>query len=270
MPAIAQTAPELKWRLTSSFPKSLDTIFGTAQTLCRYIAEASDNKFQIQPFAAGELVPGLQALDAVTSGCDRVRAYAHLFLFRQGPDARLRHRPAVRPQHPPPAVVVGFCRRRGPRQHLAQETQRLRHSGRQLRHADGRLVPQGYRDRRRPERPEISHRRHGRAGVRAARRRAAADRARRHLSGARARHHRCGRVRRPLRRREARLLQGGQELLLPRLVGGQRHAAPVHQPGAVECPAQALPVPGAPGLRCGQHLDARQVRHGQRLGAAGA
>ena len=200
----------------------------------------------------------------------RVRAYAHLFLLRQGPDARLRHRPAVRPQQPPPAVVVGFCRRRGDRQHLAEEAQRLRHPGRQLRHADGRLVPQGDRDRRRPEGPQVPHRRHGRAGVRAARRRAAADRARRHLSGARARHHRCGRVRRSLRRREARLLQGRQELLLPRLVGGQRHAAPVHQPGEVERAAQALSVPRAPGLRCGQHLDARQVRHGQRRGAASA
>lgn len=67
-PAIAQTSPEIKWRLTSSFPKSLDTIFGTAQTLCRYVAEATDNRFSIQPFAAGELVPGLQALDAVASG----------------------------------------------------------------------------------------------------------------------------------------------------------------------------------------------------------
>lgn len=67
-PAIAQNMPEVKWRLTSSFPKSLDTIFGTAQTFCKYVAEATDNRFQIQPFAAGEIVPGLQALDAVTSG----------------------------------------------------------------------------------------------------------------------------------------------------------------------------------------------------------
>jgi TRAP-type mannitol/chloroaromatic compound transport system substrate-binding protein len=67
-PAIAQSSPEIKWRLTSSFPKSLDTIFGTAQILSKYIADATDNKFQITPFAAGELVPGLQALDAVTSG----------------------------------------------------------------------------------------------------------------------------------------------------------------------------------------------------------
>jgi len=46
-PAIAQALPEVRWRLTSSFPKSLDTIFGTAQTLCRYVAEATDGKFQI-------------------------------------------------------------------------------------------------------------------------------------------------------------------------------------------------------------------------------
>ena len=67
-PAIAQTAPEIRWRLTSSFPKSLDTIYGTAQMFAKYVAEATDNKFQIQTFAAGEIVPGLQALDAVSSG----------------------------------------------------------------------------------------------------------------------------------------------------------------------------------------------------------
>src|SRR5512140_2647638 len=67
-PAIAQSAPEIKWRLTSSFPKSLDTIFGTAQVFSKYVAEATDNKFQIQTFAAGEIVPGLQNVDAVTNG----------------------------------------------------------------------------------------------------------------------------------------------------------------------------------------------------------
>src|SRR5258708_10331421 len=66
-PAIAQGAPEIKWRLTSSFPKSLDTIFGTAQTFAKYVADATDNKFQIQTFAANEIVPGLQALDAVST-----------------------------------------------------------------------------------------------------------------------------------------------------------------------------------------------------------
>jgi TRAP-type mannitol/chloroaromatic compound transport system substrate-binding protein len=67
-PAIAQSQPEVRWRLTSSFPRSLDTIYGTAQTLAKYVAEATDNRFQIQTFSAGEIVPGLQALDAVASG----------------------------------------------------------------------------------------------------------------------------------------------------------------------------------------------------------
>lgn len=67
-PAIAQTMPELKWRLTSSFPKSLDTIYGAAEIFAKAVAEATDNKFQIQVFAGGEIVPGLQAADAVTNG----------------------------------------------------------------------------------------------------------------------------------------------------------------------------------------------------------
>src|SRR6187401_3068261 len=67
-PAIAQSMPEVKWRLTSSFPKSLDTLWGAAETISKYVGEATDNKFQITTFAAGEIVPGLQAADAVTAG----------------------------------------------------------------------------------------------------------------------------------------------------------------------------------------------------------
>ena len=67
-PAIAQSAPEIKWRLTSSFPRSLDTIYGAAEIVSKYVAEATDNKFQIQVFAGGEIVPALQALDAVQNG----------------------------------------------------------------------------------------------------------------------------------------------------------------------------------------------------------
>jgi TRAP-type mannitol/chloroaromatic compound transport system substrate-binding protein len=67
-PAIAQSMPQLKWRCTSSFPKSLDTLFGGSEIFAKAVAEATDNKFQIQVFAAGEIVPGLQALDAVTNG----------------------------------------------------------------------------------------------------------------------------------------------------------------------------------------------------------
>jgi TRAP-type mannitol/chloroaromatic compound transport system substrate-binding protein len=67
-PAIAQSAPEIKWRLTSSFPKSLDTIYGGGEYLAKRVSDLTDGKFQIQVFAGGELVPGLQALDATTNG----------------------------------------------------------------------------------------------------------------------------------------------------------------------------------------------------------
>jgi TRAP-type mannitol/chloroaromatic compound transport system substrate-binding protein len=67
-PAIAQSMPEIKWRLAASWPKSLDTLYGGCEYFCKRVAEITDNHFQIQPFAAGEIVPGLQVLDAVSNG----------------------------------------------------------------------------------------------------------------------------------------------------------------------------------------------------------
>ncbi|WEZ83232.1 TRAP transporter substrate-binding protein [Rhizobium sp. 32-5/1] len=67
-PAIAQTTPKINWRLTSSFPKSLDTIYGGAEVISKYVSEATDGNFKIQVFAAGEIVPGLQAADAAAAG----------------------------------------------------------------------------------------------------------------------------------------------------------------------------------------------------------
>ena len=52
-----------RWRLASSFPKSLDTIYGAAEMLSKRVAELTDGKFQIRVFASGDLVPGLQVLD---------------------------------------------------------------------------------------------------------------------------------------------------------------------------------------------------------------
>src|SRR5215467_6927763 len=53
-PAIAQSNPAIKWRLTSSFPKSLDTLYGAMETIARLVAEATDNQFQMQTFAGGK------------------------------------------------------------------------------------------------------------------------------------------------------------------------------------------------------------------------
>ncbi len=80
-PAIAQAQPEIKWRLASSFPKSLDTIYGAGEIIAKRVAEVTDNKFQIRVFAGGEIVPGLQVLDAVQNGtveCGHTAAYYYV------------------------------------------------------------------------------------------------------------------------------------------------------------------------------------------------
>jgi TRAP-type mannitol/chloroaromatic compound transport system substrate-binding protein len=67
-PALAQSMPELKWRMTSSFPKALDTIYGAAETFSKFVAEATDNKFQIQVYPGGEIAPPLEAANEVGKG----------------------------------------------------------------------------------------------------------------------------------------------------------------------------------------------------------
>ncbi|HXW28914.1 MAG TPA: ABC transporter substrate-binding protein [Xanthobacteraceae bacterium] len=67
-PAIAQSTPELRWRLSSSFPPSLEIIYGAAEVFTKAVAEASDSKFQIQLLPPGEAAEPLQAADAVTGG----------------------------------------------------------------------------------------------------------------------------------------------------------------------------------------------------------
>jgi len=67
-PAIAQSSPEIRWRMATSWPKSLDTLYGGAEWIGKRVAAMTDNKFQIQAFAGGEIVPGLQVLDAVQNG----------------------------------------------------------------------------------------------------------------------------------------------------------------------------------------------------------
>ncbi len=84
-PAIAQSMPEIKWRLTASWPKSLDTLFGSCEAFAKYVSEASDGKFQIQTFAAGEIVPGLQTLDAVQNGTVEMGHTAYYYYIGKDP-----------------------------------------------------------------------------------------------------------------------------------------------------------------------------------------
>jgi TRAP-type mannitol/chloroaromatic compound transport system substrate-binding protein len=84
-PALAQSMPEIKWRMTTSWPKSLDTIYGACEIFAKAVAEATDNKFQISVFAAGEIVPGLQAADAVSAGTVEMCNTASYYYFGKDP-----------------------------------------------------------------------------------------------------------------------------------------------------------------------------------------
>ena len=84
-PAIAQGAPEVKWRLASSFPKSLDTIYGAAELISRRVAAATNNKFQIQVFAGGEIVPPFGVVDAVQNGTVQAAHTAPYYFWGKDP-----------------------------------------------------------------------------------------------------------------------------------------------------------------------------------------
>ncbi len=85
MPAIAQSMPTVRWRMPSSFPKSLGTLYGGAEYICNKVAAITDNKFQIRPFAPGEIVPALQVLDAVQAGTVEVGHTASYYYVGKDP-----------------------------------------------------------------------------------------------------------------------------------------------------------------------------------------
>jgi TRAP-type mannitol/chloroaromatic compound transport system substrate-binding protein len=77
----ADEAPAIRWRLASSFPKSVDAIYGAAERLARRVGEITGGKFQIRVFAGGEIVPGLQVMDAVGQGtveCGQTAGYYYV------------------------------------------------------------------------------------------------------------------------------------------------------------------------------------------------
>lgn len=58
----------VRWRLASSFPNSLDTIFGAANVFAQKVKEATNGKFEISVHAGGELIPPFGVVDAVQQG----------------------------------------------------------------------------------------------------------------------------------------------------------------------------------------------------------
>src|SRR5258706_9728020 len=89
-PAIAQSAPALRWRLATTFPKSLDTLYGACEMFSKAIAELSDQKFQIGVFGPGEIVPPFQVLDAVGNNTVEM-GNSLILLHRQGSGVCIRN-----------------------------------------------------------------------------------------------------------------------------------------------------------------------------------
>ena len=80
-PNLASAQPQVLWRSAGSFPKSTDVLWGVQEMISRRVAELTGGAFQIRPFAAGELVPALQVMDAVGAGnveCGYTSAYYYL------------------------------------------------------------------------------------------------------------------------------------------------------------------------------------------------
>ena len=83
-PAV-HTGKRVTWRLASSFPRSLDTLFGCAETLSECLETISAGNFRLRPYSAGELVPAFNVLDAVQQGTAQVGHSASYYYIGKNP-----------------------------------------------------------------------------------------------------------------------------------------------------------------------------------------
>jgi len=85
-PAVVRAqSPAVSWRMALSWPKSLDTLYGGADFIARRVSDATGGKFNIKIFAAGEIVGGLQVLDAVQNGTVEAGHTANYYFFGKDP-----------------------------------------------------------------------------------------------------------------------------------------------------------------------------------------
>jgi TRAP-type mannitol/chloroaromatic compound transport system substrate-binding protein len=84
-PAIVGAQAQVRWRLASSWPKSLDTIYGGAETVAKRVSAATGGRFQISVYGPGELVPALGVADAVQQGTVDCAHTASVFFFGKDP-----------------------------------------------------------------------------------------------------------------------------------------------------------------------------------------
>ena len=84
-PAVAQSMPEIEWKLTSSYPKALTNLYGVAEDIARWVSEATDGKFRITVAPAGEIAGPFEALDAVRDGKAEMAHTASYYYIAKDP-----------------------------------------------------------------------------------------------------------------------------------------------------------------------------------------
>ncbi|MEJ6004221.1 TRAP transporter substrate-binding protein [Paucibacter sp. AS339] len=80
-PAVVHAQANVRWRLASSFPKSLDTIFGASDVFAKKVSEMSGGKFQVAVHAGGELMPAFGVVDGVQNGTVEMAHTAPYYFF---------------------------------------------------------------------------------------------------------------------------------------------------------------------------------------------
>ncbi len=84
-PAVVHAQANIRWRLASSFPKSLDTIYGAAEIFAKQVGVMSGGKFQITVAAPGEIVPAFGVVDAVQAATVEMAHTAPYYFFGKDP-----------------------------------------------------------------------------------------------------------------------------------------------------------------------------------------
>jgi TRAP-type mannitol/chloroaromatic compound transport system substrate-binding protein len=85
-PAAAQApAQPVRWRMQTMWPKSLDTMYGSAEILARRVGQITEGRFEIRSHSAGELVPPPQVFDAVANGTVEAGHVLSSFFFGKNP-----------------------------------------------------------------------------------------------------------------------------------------------------------------------------------------
>ena len=84
-PAVVHAQATVRWRLASSFPKSLDTIYGAAEVFSKQVSAATGGKFTVSVHAAGELVPAFGVVDGIQNGTIEAAHTAPYYFFGKDP-----------------------------------------------------------------------------------------------------------------------------------------------------------------------------------------